>query len=89
MRACAGAAVDPYCPSYSNLSGEPRKVETDWVAVGTCSGEGLSPVWLRNVSLGQSWMKPTKPESAGRIRRNTVAATRLCKEAALRRCSFV
>ena len=29
----------------SNLSGETRKVETDRVAVGTFSGEGLSPVF--------------------------------------------
>ena len=28
-----------------NLSGETRKVETDRVAVGTFSGEGLSPVF--------------------------------------------
>ena len=29
----------------NNLSGETRKVETDRVAVGTVSGEGLSPVF--------------------------------------------
>ena len=39
----------------THLSGETRKVETDRVAVGTFSGEGLCPVWLRNVSFGQSW----------------------------------
>ena len=31
--------------SSLNLSGETRKVETDRVAVGTFSGEGLSPVF--------------------------------------------
>ena len=29
----------------NHLSGETRKVETDRVAVGTFSGEGLSPVF--------------------------------------------
>ena len=31
--------------TVANLSGETRKVETDWVAVGTFSCEGLSPVF--------------------------------------------
>ena len=58
---------------YHYLSGETQKVETDRVAVGTFSGEGLSLQCFRNVPLSQSWMKPTKPKSTRRLKRNTVA----------------
>ena len=50
-------------PKY--LSGETRKVETDRVAVGTFLVRDCLRCF-RNVPLGQSWMKPTKPESTRR-----------------------
>ena len=37
--------LEIYMPPKYHLSGETRKVETDRVAVGTFSGEGLSPVF--------------------------------------------
>ena len=53
------------------LSGETRKVETDCLRC------------FRNVPLGQSWMKPTKPKSTRRLKRGTPlrsdCATRLCR----------
>ena len=54
------------------MSGETRKVETDRVAVGTFSGEGLSPVFQER-SPWSVMDETNKAKSTRRLKRNTVA----------------